>query len=643
MASGTEFLIEIQQRITGDNAVTELQKTEQALKSAMATYGALESSVAKTERALTKVGASIAATRERMQKAMDAGDAGSFWKLASALGALEKKQEELTAASSKARASLTEQEHAVTNLAASTIRLRSEEKAAADAAKKVGVDTIKASDGISKLPGPAGRAGGALKGLQEGWRDLRGQLGTGGAAFAVAGVAIVAVTAALLAGVIALGSYGLKLASAQRDASLLTQALQIQVGAGAELVTAMRAVERDTGVAADRQRDIVRSLKDAGVAAGDMPSALRAIATQESALGDTSGTQALIDDLKAGKKGAAALASEMDSKFGGIVRKRMLGLEQQSDTLRRNISGLFEGLDIEPILAGIAKLVALFDANTVSGKALQALLGALFSPLGNNATGVFTKIERFMLGMELGALRVMIAAKKVSKALGFDTSSMSSFIDLGTVGESVAAALAIGIVAIGLALYAVVAPIQLLSAAWDGLVVAAKAAWTAITTAVDDAVTALKAIDLSQVGKDMVAGLVKGVKAATPSVGSAFGAIGVIAEASLRKESKTHSPSEVFADVGEDMGAGVPVGLERSAPRVERAIERLVAVPSAPQLKAATTAAQGGSITISVGDIVVSGVQGAEDLVQRVRDEVMSVLEEAALHLGALQTGGASA
>ncbi|MEI9950633.1 MAG: hypothetical protein WDO74_17055 [Pseudomonadota bacterium] len=41
------------------------------------------------------------------------------------------------------------------------------------------------------------------------------------------------------------------------------------------------------------------------------------------------------------------------------MAKQMLGLDKQSEKLKANIGQLFGGLNIEPVLAGFQKLVAL--------------------------------------------------------------------------------------------------------------------------------------------------------------------------------------------------------------------------------------------------------------------------------------------
>ena len=578
--AGSDFIVDIEASVRG-NAVSELDSLQSSLEDAIGAYKDLEAQQSKTAKALEKIGTQIGGVQDKMSKAMEAGDTAGFWKLAGVLDKLKGKERELGAEATKTKAALEAQKHVVEG-AAKAVR------GGQDKAKLSGSGDVEgAAGGLKKLGGPVGRIGDTVEEFSESWTKLVGSLGKSGAVFAVAAVAVVALTAALIAGVVGVGKFALTSANAARDAHLATQAFIVQTGAVAGLESAMLDVGKTTGVAADRQKDIVRALQGANVAAGDIPEALKAIATQEAALGDSSGTQQLIDDLKAGKKSVSALAKEMDSKFGGIAKKRMLGLDQQAQTLEKNLGSLFSGLNIDVVLEGIAKLVGLFDTSTESGSALKTLMGAIFQPLANATTGIFPKVERFILGMEIGAFKVAIAVKKLAKEFDFDLGAMEDWPDIADVGEAAAfgIATALGLVAAGAMLAAVsfqplMTAIELLSHPVDSAKAALEALGDLVGSIADDLGDA--AAGMAIVGGAMIDGLVQGIEDGAAAVIAAITGVANDAIASAKAVLRIGSPSKVFAEIGGYTAEGFAVGVDDSAPMAARALDNLVAPPALP-------------------------------------------------------------
>jgi hypothetical protein len=599
VAGGSDFIVDIEASVRG-NAVSELDSLQSSLEDAIGAYRDLETQQSKTAKALEKIGGQISGVQDKMAKAMSAGDTEGFWKLAGVLDKLKTKETALGAEATKTKAALEAQKHVVEG-AAKAVRGGQER------AKGTGDGDIEgAAGGLKKLGGPIGRIGDTVEEFSESWGKLTGSLGKSGAVFAVAAVAVVALTAALIAGVVGVGKFALTSANAARDAHLATQAFIIQTGAVAGLESAMADVGKSTGVAVDRQKDIVRALQGANVAAGDIPEALKAIATQEAALGDSSGTQQLIDDLKQGKKSVGALAKEMDSKFGGIAKKRMLGLDQQAQTLEKNLGSLFSGLNIEGVLEGIAKLVGLFDTSTESGSALKTLMGVIFQPLANSTTGIFTKIERFILGVEIGAVNVAIAVKKLAKEFNFDLGAMKDWPDVADIGEAAAYGIAAALGLVAAAGYAIYTAFENLADVVTILLSigeASNAAWAAIgefimglPDAAGDAVAAAALI-----GSAITDGIAQGIEDGAEAVIAAITGVANDAVATAKKILGVNSPSKVFAaEVGGPISEGIGYGIEEDSHFIGRALDR-VTDPSQVDVKSAAGA--GGElppITISV-------------------------------------------
>lgn len=635
----TEFLIEIEQRMRGDNPVTELQKTEQSLKSAMGSYAQFEKQVTSSAKGLERVGTSITATRAKMQKAMEAGDTSKFWQLATVLDKLEDRQRELKVANEAATASMKKQQGVVGGLAKQYEGLKAAEEKAAAASKKLDVEGT--AGGIKKLGGPLQGAGDMVEEYSEAWGKLKGALGAGGAALAVAGVAVVAITVLVVAAAAAVVKFAIASANAARDSRLLTQALQIQVGAGDELGGAMKNVGRETGLAADRQREIVRELHAAKVAAKDMPDALRAIAIQEAALGDTSGTSALIESMKDGKKSAKALAAEMDTKFGGIVKQRMLGLEQQSLRLQANIAGIFANLNIEPVLAAFKQLVDMFDETTASGQLMRQLASEMLQPLINQAPMIMNTLIRAFLRSSIFCLKLKNDVKALEQALTFDipligkvnflAGSFDRFLTVATLGLYKLPWL-IGKVGEAWAYVASTSAFQTISDAISGLIdsvsdfgaslgVIGAAIWGYVSSAVTAAVS---------LGSAIVSGIVGGIKAGASKVVSAITNVATSAIDAAKEALDINSPSKVFEDIGGQTAAGFAGGVDDGAPEASAAMESMVAPPAA---NGGSAKASGGGIMVHIDKLIVGG-EDMKAAAQQFVAELTAALEGVAVQEG---------
>jgi hypothetical protein len=653
MAGGTDFLIEIEQRVKGANPVTELQATSDALTSAKKKYAEFERAVGNAGKRLDAATANVAAVRAKMQSAMEAGDADAFWKLAPALEAATSKQEELATKATEARGKLDAQAQAVTSLADAYIKLKSAEDAASQAEEDLknrkqehekadkalqdeqrrGLEQIaKTGDGLTKLPGPLGVVGGKAKELTEGWRDLSEQLGQGRAMMLVAGAAAVALVAILVAGAVAIARWAIGLANARRNTALTMQALLGSAEAAKQVQDSFGGITRATGIAGDRLLELTRELKAAKVSADDMPAALKALAQQESALGDSSGTSALIEELKNGKKSVAELGQEMAKQYGDIAAKKAMGLDQQMVTLKENISELFGGSNIEGFLKGVQRLVGLFDKSTASGKALQAIFSSFMGPLGG-VEGIFISIERFILGTMVSGVKLATVIKRIAKALGFDTSSLSNIVDAADLGKAALFTLLIPFAPIMLAIAAVVAVVYALINTWQTLSAAASAVGSAISSAWEAASTYLSGIDLGQVGIDIVTGLANGIKNAGQKVVQAI--TGVVGDAIAQAKSllKIASPSKVFEQMGGYTAEGFAGGVDKGADRAQESMADLVAPPPVPatQPAARSAGARTGPVTIQ---IVIQG-NATTEVVDELEDRLAALLERLGLATGA--------
>ncbi|HEX3853599.1 MAG TPA: hypothetical protein VHW01_21690, partial [Polyangiaceae bacterium] len=302
---------------------------------------------------------------------------------------------------------------------------------------------------FSELGGPLGSLGHAIEGPIQAFQKLSGVMGSGQAAavVAAAGAATVAAaiaiaTIAAIAATIAIAAWAVGLADASRSAGLTAQAVDVMNPKLAALHSTVAALSTQTGLSAVTLDGIAKSLIAAKVSATDLPEALKAAALAEKALG-TGGAQQFVDQLATSKKSVAALAAETQSKLGGVVAKQMLSLSDQTATFHNNISSLFGGLDIDPVLSGLHRLVGLFDENTAAGAAIKFLFSSIFQPLINQADNAATVIEAFALGFLIGLMNVYLAVKPalaaVEKLFGFKDASLATTLALVTkAGEYIA-------------------------------------------------------------------------------------------------------------------------------------------------------------------------------------------------------------
>lgn len=637
MAGGTEFLIEIEQRMSGANVASELDRVGASVKSAIDRYKELERAGAQSAKGLEKVGAEMAKTRAAMKAAMDKGDDKGAAKAAESLRKLVDKEQELKTQATATSAALKTQAATVTQLAGAFEKLKGKQDEAAKAAAKIPIDAAKAGDGLGKLGGPLGSVGQRGKDMIEGVRDLVGQLGPLGAAAAIGAVAIVALTAAFVVGVVALGKYALGLADVKRGALLTAEAFAGSASGGAALVQTYGEVSKSTGVASDRLHEISKELKKAGVDAKDFPAALKAIALQEKALGDTSGTAGLIEDLKAGKKSAAAMADEMSKKFGGVVAKKMLGLSEQGDTLQRNLAGVFGGLNIEPFLAGMAKLVGLFDSSTESGRAMKVLFESVFQPLIDAIP--FAAIERFFLQMVIGGLKVGIAIKRISKE--FDDIDTSGLDGWGETASGVATATyeladALGIVsAASASMTGAFQAVKWGLSALGAVIGNVKRDIDTLVTIVRGAASGLSDIgsQFETVGANIINGIVAGIKAGASKVVSSITDVASSAVSAAKEALDIASPSRVFEKIGGYIPAGMVQGIDGGVDDVGRSLDSMVEAPEPSGF-----ATRGGGAKITIEQLIINGVEGAADVPRLLADQLADLLDGISIQTGAEAT-----
>lgn len=317
------------------------------------------------------------------------------------------------------------------------------------------------------------------------------------------------------------------------------------------------AIADRTGLASSGVEALARQLAEGGTRAGDMPTALEAMAKAESALG-SGGAAKFLSDLKSGRTTVADLAYEIDSKFGGVVEGRLLGLGAQTERLKRNLGGLFDEVEPGPALEAFDRIVGLFQAGTTSGDAMRAMLGDFFNPLIEGAETV----ERFFLGFMIGVVKDITTLKELfaGSILG---DLIPSFQNAAEWGETVSVAFS-----------ALVATAGILGA----VVLAVPAAFVALAYAISGAIDILRDLGgtMIEVGGDMIDGLIDGITSGATRFRDAI--IDTVSGGidAVKRFLGIASPSKRAArEVGGPLGQGVAVGVEHEGQAVKRALQSI--------------------------------------------------------------------
>ncbi len=329
-------------------------------------------------------------------------------------------------------------------------------------------------------------------------------------------------------------------------------------------------------------------------------------------------------ELATALEAAAVKAAQL--KWGPDFAKQMLSLDSQAARLQTNISGIFGGLRIEGLLEGFSTLVALFDKNTSSGKALKFLFETLFQPIVDGAVRAIPDVERLFIQAEIGALKAYIAVKHFTDSLGIDGKEAAYYAVLAVVGALVLvfALLTVAVLTVGLFLAFVFLPFIVIGL----LIYAFVKGWIAIFGAVGDAVSSagsaimdgigaavdwLSGLDLGSIASDLMDGLVNGI---TSAGGAVLGAItGVVGGAIDAAKSLLGiaSPSKVFAQIGVHTGEGMAQGVDASAGDVQDSMSSMVAPPDPGKGGAkGGSKGSGGSFDFKGAAFTFNGVKDAE-------------------------------
>lgn len=286
--------------------------------------------------------------------------------------------------------------------------------------------------------------------------------------------------------------------------------------------------------------------------------------------------------MKAGKvkaeTGISALTAVINKKFGSVAAKQALDIGPQLKRLHSNISNLFEDVNTAPFLESLNRIVQLFDKSTTSGSALREMINGIFDPIFKAVEKVEPYVTIFFLGIELAALKVYNAVRRIAYAWGIsfgedDKTTLDAFED-----SMIRFADAVGAVSHGMEVLASYTGVWETVGTYLGLL--ADLSWMLVQPFVlveglffNIGAAALLAIDYIsrfgdeglRAGQSLVTGLINGIVSTASQLYDAVVNMAKTALQKFRDIFQIHSPSRVMAGMGAHISTGLAQGINAGA------------------------------------------------------------------------------
>lgn len=281
-------------------------------------------------------------------------------------------------------------------------------------------------DAAKGMPGPVGQAAQAMEKLGGTFGSASiAMIGVVGAvALVAAGLALIVVGAA--AASVALAKYALAVGDARRNEGLHFEAISRmrrgfgmrQRASGEEVMGAIDRVAASSATSREAISRFAETLQRGGLRGENFRVALGAAATRAAALGEESG-QAFANMARgAGRAGVSVrrLADDVEARFGGIARRRLLSLDVITGKLSESFAGIFAGLNLDPALSAFQKITSYFSQTHIIGRAIKTIVTNLFQPMVDSAGNSVPLVKRMIQGVVIAMLDVTIAIMRARLA-----------------------------------------------------------------------------------------------------------------------------------------------------------------------------------------------------------------------------------
>lgn len=331
----------------------------------------------------------------------------------------------------------------------------------------------------------------------------------------------------------------------------------------------------------------------------------------------------------------------------------MTKLQAAQDRLAKGWKGLFSGVNLDKFVAAVEDLFSIFDEGTSTANALKVLFSTMLQPLFDAAAVVGPYVKEMFKGVVLGALLFTIAVLRVRNAiirmipaetraaikeLIGQTVTMETAMKVGVAIAmtlaGVLAVLAATFVSIGISIAIAMAPMLLMIAA-IGAVVAAFVYWDKIVAKVTETLGGW-ATAAKDAAKNLIDGLVNGIKAGVGLVVDALKGLASSGIAAFKKTLGIASPSKVFELQASHTVAGYVQGIEAGEDDVENALESMVSPAlGAPAGGSSTSTSTSTSRAVHIGQLTINAPSGdAEAIAGAVKRALLELMEGATLTIG---------
>lgn len=548
-----------------------------------------------------------------------------------------------------------------------------------------------AAGGLQDVGAAAGAVGGPVGGLVTRGQQLVQTLGKAG--IAGAAIVLVAVLAAVLgaavAATVALVSFGVKASDAARSAGLLREAATGSAQAGDELGQMISLVGQRVATTREELEGLALDLRRSGLQGRALEAAFSAIATTSAVMGAAAGSalQGIVDRSRQSKRfllsaldlkgtglalqdigtalakrlgvsvghaialiqngqvkledGLASLDDAVKSKFGAIAAKQMLALPVQLAKARENLTKLFSGVKIEPLLVALSSVLSLLGENTVTGRALKAVLESLINPLVSGLAELAPFAKGMFQGLLIGALMFAIAVLKVRNAIreAFGGNARSSLLTLENgllagkvafvlIGGAVAAlTILLGILAV--AMFLVALPFILAGAVIAGAIYGVVALVGLLADAFTSVVEAVMSLDLGAAASQLVSGFVGALASGAGLIVQAASSLASGALNAIKSTLGISSPSKEAAKLASFTTVGFADQIDDDAPAVQGAMAGAFSLPATAGTSASPGGAPSGPAARSFtwnGDLYIDGQKKARG---SLADQIADALETA--------------
>lgn len=340
-------------------------------------------------------------------------------------------------------------------------------------------------------------------------------------------------------------------------------------------------------------------------------------------------------DMKAGKvsveDGISAMNKALNTRFVAVAAKQALGFNVQIAKLHENLGKLFKGVDLEPFLKALKEVLSVFDQQTASGQAMAYMLSTFFSGLFRTLSNLGPLAKRAFQELIITGLRLYIIFAPAARVFERFTQSL-------TTADTPASSLAGSLTRLG----------YLFTSLFTGIV----GATGVIDTVFLEPLGRLLGIKIptikelfgslltgelpdfssitSSVGTSLVDGLIRGVTSrASAFLGALTGMVsgGVAAVKGLLK---IKSPSGVFAEIGDQTVAGFTGSVDAGAEDAQASMGAMVAPPEARGEGRRVAAGGNGGPLLVIQHLEIHG-DGAADIWDQFEEKLTALLEGVAL------------